>query len=148
MLGRNQTNTRWETKPHYGQTSFVPKNVCSTCIAFYNWKLTIPWMTLTWPWVLTFSDLEWLTYQDASHDLLVALHPPYSLVLWNADTGTKLWKKSYTEPLLSFSFDPFNSKNVACKAMQGQTKLMFWFSGITTTDQMLTHWLIFYNALP
>lgn len=58
-------------------------------------------------------DLEWLTYQDASHDLLVALHPPYSLVLWNADTGTKLWKKSYTEPLLSFSFDPFNSKNVA-----------------------------------
>ncbi|XP_056005072.1 WD repeat-containing protein 11-like [Ostrea edulis] len=58
-------------------------------------------------------DLEWLTYQDASHDLLVVLHPPYSLVLWNADTGTKLWKKSYTEPLLSFSFDPFNSKNVA-----------------------------------
>ncbi|XP_078310578.1 WD repeat-containing protein 11-like [Crassostrea virginica] len=58
-------------------------------------------------------DLEWLTYQDASHDLLVALHPPYSLVLWNADTGTKLWKKSYTEPLMAFSFDPFNSKNVA-----------------------------------
>lgn len=70
--------------------------------------------------VLTFSDMEWLTYQDASHDLLVALHPLYSLVLWNADTGTKLWKKSYTEPLLSFSFDPFNSKNVACKAMHGQ----------------------------
>ncbi|OWF51700.1 WD repeat-containing protein 11-like isoform X2 [Mizuhopecten yessoensis] len=58
-------------------------------------------------------DLEWLSNQDASHDLLVALHPPYSLILWNADTGTKLWKKSYTEPLLSFSFDPFNIKNVA-----------------------------------
>ncbi|XP_062608661.1 WD repeat-containing protein 11-like isoform X2 [Saccostrea cucullata] len=58
-------------------------------------------------------DMEWLTYQDASHDLLVALHPPYSLILWNADTGTKLWKKSYTEPLLAFSFDPFSSKNVA-----------------------------------
>ncbi|XP_071090050.1 WD repeat-containing protein 11-like isoform X1 [Haliotis cracherodii] len=58
-------------------------------------------------------DMEWLRHQDASRDLLVALHPPYSLVLWNADTGTRLWKKTYTENLLSFSFDPFNSKNVA-----------------------------------
>ncbi|KAL3863810.1 hypothetical protein ACJMK2_005541 [Sinanodonta woodiana] len=58
-------------------------------------------------------DLEWLGTQDASHDLLAALHPPYSLVLWNADTGTKLWKKSYTEILLSFSFDPFNQRNMA-----------------------------------
>ncbi|KAK3094363.1 hypothetical protein FSP39_000768, partial [Pinctada imbricata] len=58
-------------------------------------------------------DMEWLSHQDASHDLLVALHPPYNLILWNTDTGTKLWKKSYTESLLSFSFDPFNSKNIA-----------------------------------
>ena len=77
-----------------------------------------------------FSDLEWLTYQDASHDLLVALHPPYSLVLWNADTGTKLWKKSYTEPLMAFSFDPFNSKNVACECLlwfvQGNVNVFMW----------------------
>lgn len=58
-------------------------------------------------------DLQWLSNQDASHDLLVALHPPYSMILWNADTGTKLWKKSYTETLLSFSFDPFHHRNVA-----------------------------------
>lgn len=32
-----------------------------------------------------------------------------------------------------------------CKAKQ---ILMFWFSGNTTPDRMLTHWLIFYNALP
>lgn len=57
--------------------------------------------------------LEWLRNQDASRDLLLALHPPYSLILWNADTGTRLWKKSYTENLLSFSFDPFNGKNLA-----------------------------------
>ncbi|KAK7110591.1 WD repeat-containing protein 11-like [Littorina saxatilis] len=57
--------------------------------------------------------LEWLRNQDASRDLLLALHPPYSLILWNADTGTKLWKKSYTETLLSFTFDPFNGKNLA-----------------------------------
>ncbi|XP_050396083.2 WD repeat-containing protein 11 [Patella vulgata] len=57
-------------------------------------------------------DIKWLTNQDASRDLLVALHPPYSLILWNADTGTRLWKKSYTENLVSFSFDPFNPRNV------------------------------------
>ncbi|XP_025096054.1 WD repeat-containing protein 11-like [Pomacea canaliculata] len=57
--------------------------------------------------------LEWLRNQDASRDLLVALHPPYTLILWNADTGTRLWKKSYTEMLLSFTFDPFNLKNLA-----------------------------------
>ncbi|XP_070541595.1 WD repeat-containing protein 11-like isoform X2 [Ptychodera flava] len=53
-------------------------------------------------------EMEWLSTQDASHDLLVALHPPYSIILWNADTGTKLWKKSFTENLMSFSFDPFD----------------------------------------
>ena len=61
--------------------------------------------------------LEWLRNQDASRDLLVALHPPYTLILWNADTGTRLWKKSYTETILSFSFDPFNSKNIACELL-------------------------------
>ncbi|XP_041368583.1 WD repeat-containing protein 11-like [Gigantopelta aegis] len=57
-------------------------------------------------------DMDWLGQQDASRDLLVALHPPYSLILWNADTGTRLWKKTYTETLISFSFDRFNSRNV------------------------------------
>ena len=67
-------------------------------------------------YLVTFaSDMEWLSTQDMSHDLLVALHPPYSLVLWNADTGTKLWKKSYTDTLLSFSFDPFEPSHLACK---------------------------------
>ncbi|XP_064630114.1 WD repeat-containing protein 11-like isoform X2 [Lineus longissimus] len=59
------------------------------------------------------SDLEWLSTQDASHDLLAALHPPATLVLWNADTGTKLWKKPYSDTLLSFSFDPFDPSHVA-----------------------------------
>ncbi|VDI67353.1 Hypothetical predicted protein [Mytilus galloprovincialis] len=67
-------------------------------------------------------DLQWLSNQDASYDLLVALHPPYSMILWNADTGTKLWKKSYTETLLSFSFDPFNHRNVA---FLGQDSIIF-----------------------
>ncbi|GFO31567.1 WD repeat-containing protein 11 [Plakobranchus ocellatus] len=57
--------------------------------------------------------MQWLSNQDACRDLLVCLHPPYSLILWNADTGTKLWKKSYTETLLNFTFDPFNYKHLA-----------------------------------
>lgn len=60
-------------------------------------------------------DLEWLWNQDASRDLLLAVHPPNYIVLWNGDTGTKLWKKSYAENILSFSFDPFDSSNMACR---------------------------------
>ncbi|KAJ3610301.1 hypothetical protein NHX12_022394 [Muraenolepis orangiensis] len=59
-------------------------------------------------------DLEWLWNQDASRDLLLAVHPPNYVVLWNGDTGTKLWKKSYAENILSFSFDPFDPANMAC----------------------------------
>ncbi|XP_033632855.1 WD repeat-containing protein 11-like isoform X3 [Asterias rubens] len=58
-------------------------------------------------------DLEWLSTQDASHDLLVALHPPYSIVLWNADTGIKLWKKTFTDSIVSMTFDPFEPSNIA-----------------------------------
>lgn len=63
---------------------------------------------------LSLPDLEWLWNQDASRDLLLAVHPPNYIVLWNGDTGTKLWKKSYAENILSFSFDPFDSSNMAC----------------------------------
>jgi len=61
------------------------------------------------------ADLEWLWSQDASRDLLLAIHPPNYIVLWNGDTGTKLWKKSYAENILSFSFDPFDSSHMACR---------------------------------
>lgn len=64
---------------------------------------------------LSLPDLEWLWNQDASRDLLLAIHPPNYIVLWNGDTGTKLWKKSYAENILSFSFDPFDPSNMACR---------------------------------
>ncbi|PIK52366.1 hypothetical protein BSL78_10734 [Apostichopus japonicus] len=67
-------------------------------------------------------DLEWLSTQDASHDLLLALHPPYSVVLWNADTGTKLWKKSFTDSLQALAFDPFEPSNLT---LLGQDSLIF-----------------------
>lgn len=64
---------------------------------------------------LVFSDVQWLWNQDASRDLLLAIHPPNYIVLWNADTGTKLWKKSYADNILSFSFDPFDPSHLTCE---------------------------------
>ncbi|XP_023825819.1 WD repeat-containing protein 11 [Salvelinus sp. IW2-2015] len=64
-------------------------------------------------------DMDWLWTQDASRDLLLAIHPPNYIVLWNGDTGTKLWKKSYAENILSFSFDPFDPSNLALLTSEG-----------------------------
>ncbi|XP_064788043.1 WD repeat-containing protein 11 isoform X2 [Oncorhynchus masou masou] len=63
--------------------------------------------------------MDWLWTQDASRDLLLAIHPPNYIVLWNGDTGTKLWKKSYAENILSFSFDPFDPSNLALLTSEG-----------------------------
>uniref|UniRef100_H3AKR3 WD repeat-containing protein 11 n=1 Tax=Latimeria chalumnae TaxID=7897 RepID=H3AKR3_LATCH len=64
-------------------------------------------------------DMKWLWNQDASRDLLLAVHPPNYIVLWNADTGTKLWKKSYAENILSFSFDPFDPSKLTLLTSEG-----------------------------
>nr|DBA15151.1 TPA: hypothetical protein GDO54_004399 [Pyxicephalus adspersus] len=64
-------------------------------------------------------DMQWLWSQDASRDLLLAIHPPNLIVLWNADTGTKLWKKSYAENILSFSFNPFQPSQLALLTSEG-----------------------------
>lgn len=69
--------------------------------------------------------MDWLWNQDASHDLLLAIHPPNYIVLWNGDTGTKLWKKSYAENILSFSFDPFDPSNLACTYRSRKKKKTF-----------------------
>ncbi|XP_077894587.1 WD repeat-containing protein 11 isoform X3 [Ictidomys tridecemlineatus] len=64
-------------------------------------------------------DVQWLWNQDASRDLLLAIHPPNYIVLWNADTGTKLWKKSYADNILSFSFDPFDPSHLTLLTSEG-----------------------------
>ncbi|GFY16613.1 WD repeat-containing protein 11 [Trichonephila clavipes] len=64
------------------------------------------------------TDIEWLSGRDSCHQLLVGLHPPYSIVVWNTETGNKVWKKSYTETLLSFAFDPFSENNITFLASE------------------------------
>lgn len=58
-------------------------------------------------------DMNWVNQWDGNNHVLAALHPPYSLVLWDTRSGSKLWKKTYTETLLSFSFDPFHPSKMA-----------------------------------
>ncbi len=63
------------------------------------------------------SDMEWLgeAVDDTGH-LLLALHPPNNLVLWDTYTGQQMWKKSYAnETLVSFDFDPFDVSRLAFK---------------------------------
>lgn len=58
--------------------------------------------------------IEWVprTNKD-DHLYLAALHSPYSLVIWNMDKGWKEWKKSFTDILTSFNFDPFDGSKLA-----------------------------------
>ncbi|XP_063221643.1 WD repeat-containing protein 11-like [Bacillus rossius redtenbacheri] len=58
-------------------------------------------------------DMKWVSGFDCAQHLLAALHPPYSLIIWDTLTRTKLWKKTYTETLVSFSFDPFSASRMA-----------------------------------
>ena len=54
-------------------------------------------------------DLMWLDGRvERTGRLLLAVHPPNHLVLWNTQTGTKVWKHSYNETLYGLDVDPFN----------------------------------------
>ncbi|KAK6635197.1 hypothetical protein RUM44_000448 [Polyplax serrata] len=59
------------------------------------------------------ADMSWVTQWDGYSHILAALHPPCCLVLWDTRKGTKLWKKTYTESLIAFNFDPFHPTKMA-----------------------------------
>lgn len=59
--------------------------------------------------------MVWAQHYDQHEKYLIAIHPPYSFVVWDATTGTKLWKKNYTEQILAIDLDPFDSTRLACK---------------------------------
>ena len=60
--------------------------------------------------------MEWLgeAVEDTGH-LMLVLHPPNILVLWDTTNGKQVWKRSYAETLLSFDFDPFDVSRLAFK---------------------------------
>lgn len=61
------------------------------------------------------ADMHWICRSDVSDSLLAVLHQPCSLALYNADSGAKVWKKTYTDVLLTFSIDPFDSSRIGCE---------------------------------
>lgn len=77
-------------------------------------------------------ELHWLSNQDLSVDLLAALHAPYNFILWNAQEGTKVWKKGYTESLSTFALDPFQASHAAFLTQAGNVMLIDDFSTTKT----------------
>ncbi|XP_039301296.1 WD repeat-containing protein 11-like, partial [Nilaparvata lugens] len=57
--------------------------------------------------------MEWVPSADESCLLLATLHAPYHLVIWDVLKQTKLWKKGFTDTLISFSFNPFDGTRLA-----------------------------------
>lgn len=64
---------------------------------------------------LCFPDLLWAQHFHLGEKYLLAVHPPSSLVVWDVITGTKVYKKTYTEQLLALDLDPFDPSRLACK---------------------------------
>ncbi|CAN7990277.1 unnamed protein product [Ixodes hexagonus] len=58
------------------------------------------------------AEMGWLVGGDSSDHLLLCLYSLGTLVLWHADSGAQLWRKSYADPLLSFALDPFCERTV------------------------------------
>ena len=60
--------------------------------------------------------LAWMDgrIENTGH-LLLALHPPYSIILWDTSSGTKVWKKSYDSAILGFDLDPFDANGLALR---------------------------------
>ena len=62
-----------------------------------------------------YSKLNWVRCiycQDSCRDLLAVMLSPSVMTIWNADTGTKVSRFTFTETIVSFVFNPFQSENL------------------------------------
>lgn len=53
--------------------------------------------------------------QDSCRDLLAVMLSPSSITIWNASTGTKVSRFTFTETIVSFVFNPFQPENLVCE---------------------------------
>ena len=44
---------------------------------------------------------------------MLALHSPNNLILWNTESGTKIWTKNFSESILQITIDPFLNRRIA-----------------------------------
>ena len=66
---------------------------------------------------LSNTGIEWMKGHSDSHDLVMLLRKQGQLELWDAFSGVCLWKKQFTESLLSISLDPFDFKRILCMCL-------------------------------
>ena len=52
---------------------------------------------------------------------------PSSITIWNASTGTKVSKFTFTETIVAFVFNPFQPENLVCKSVIEYCIEVFYF---------------------
>ena len=59
-------------------------------------------------------ELLWLdgNFGENNGHLLLALHLPSTLILWDTGSGQQVWKKSFAENFRGFDVDPFDDSRV------------------------------------
>jgi hypothetical protein len=80
---------------------------------------------------------------DNNSQLLLVIHSPNTVILWNTQTGTKIWRIVYdherqrdTESFLQIIQDPFNHQRAICK--DNFLKFKFEFSLLVLGQSNLT----------
>ena len=58
-------------------------------------------------------EMHWMHRTEVFIGCLLVLFSPGLLVLLNTETGTRLWRKSFHDPLISFALDPFDLHSAA-----------------------------------
>ena len=61
--------------------------------------------------------MHWLKLSDTPSNLLLVLHAQGQMVLWNTETGLRMWRKTFNETLISFALDPFDPQKMAGKTL-------------------------------
>jgi hypothetical protein len=89
-----------------------------------------------------FIDMIWYL-SDNNSQLLLVIHSPNTVILWNTQTGTKIWRIVYdherqrdTEAFLQIIQDPFNHQRAICK--DNFLKFKFEFSLLVLGQSNLT----------
>ena len=57
-----------------------------------------------------------ISSQDGCRDLLAVMISPSSMTIWNADTGVKVSRFTFTETIMALAFNPFQPENLICES--------------------------------
>ena len=77
-------------------------------------------------------EMHWMHRTEAFVGCLMVLHSPGLLVLLNAETGVRLWRTSFHDPLISFALDPFDMHSMAGKDICQRLLFVIFNVGLTS----------------